>query len=103
VDERVIEQRANAQTISLRTGCLCNPGAHEAAFHLPREILDGAGEGPHRGTREHCSALLGLASVPRVSLGVASNFADVYRFLQFAQTFLDSEPDMRDLPPSRHC
>jgi hypothetical protein len=47
--------------------------------------------------------VLDLASVARVSLGVASNFADVYRFFEFAQTFLDSEPDMRDLPPSRHC
>jgi selenocysteine lyase/cysteine desulfurase len=104
VDARVIEQRANAQTISLRTGgCLCNPGAHEAAHHLPREILDGTGEGPQRGTREHCTRVQGLASVVRVSLGVASNFADVFRFLQFAQAFLDSEPDMRDLPPSRQC
>jgi selenocysteine lyase/cysteine desulfurase len=104
VDVREIEQRANAQSISLRTGgCLCNPGAHEAAHHLTREILDGTGGGPQRGTREHCTHLLGLASVVRVSLGVVSNFADVYRFLQFAQTFLDSEPDMRHLPPSRQC
>jgi selenocysteine lyase/cysteine desulfurase len=104
VDVRVIERRANAQSISLRTGgCFCNPGAHEAAHHLPREILDGTGGGPQRGTREHCTHLLGLASVVRVSLGVASNFADVYRFLQFAQTFLDNVPDERDLPPSRQC
>jgi selenocysteine lyase/cysteine desulfurase len=98
IDERVVERRANAQTLSLRTGCLCNPGAREAAFHLPQEILDGTGDGLHRGTRDHCSAVLGLASVVRVSLGVATNFTDVYRFLQFARTFLDSEPDMRDLP-----
>jgi selenocysteine lyase/cysteine desulfurase len=104
VDVRVIEQRANARNISLRTGgCFCNPGAHEAAHHLPREILDGTGEGPRRGTREHCTRVVGLAGVVRISLGVASNFADVYRFLQFAQTFLDSEPDLRDLPPGRQC
>jgi len=104
VDERVIEKRANAQNISLRTGgCLCNPGAHEAAHHLSRETLDGTGEGPQRGTREHCTHVLGLAGVVRVSLGVASTFADVYRFLEFARTFLDSEPDMRDLPPSKKC
>jgi selenocysteine lyase/cysteine desulfurase len=103
IDERVIEQRANARTLSLRTGCLCNPGAGEAAFRLPKEALDGQSGGPLRGTREHCSHVLGLASVVRVSLGVASNFADVYRFLEFAQSFLDSEPDMRDLPSRRHC
>jgi hypothetical protein len=47
--------------------------------------------------------VLGLASVVRVSLGVATNFPDVFRFVQFARTFLDSEPDMRDLPPARQC
>jgi selenocysteine lyase/cysteine desulfurase len=103
VDERVIERQANARNISLRTGCLCNPGAREAAFHLPREALDGQSGGPPRGTREHCSHVLHLASAVRVSLGVASNFADVHRFLEFAQSFLDREPDMRDLPPRRHC
>jgi selenocysteine lyase/cysteine desulfurase len=104
VDVRVIEQRANAQSISLRTGgCLCNPGAHEAAFQLPRALLVGRGEGPERGSREHCSAVLALASVCRISLGVVSNFEDVYRFLQFARTFLDETADMRDLPPARHC
>jgi selenocysteine lyase/cysteine desulfurase len=104
VDERVIEKQANAQNISLRTGgCLCNPGAHEAAHYLSRETLDGTGEGPRRGTREHCTHVLGLAGVVRVSLGVASNFADVYRFLEFARTFLDTEPDLRDLPPSKRC
>jgi selenocysteine lyase/cysteine desulfurase len=103
IDERVVERQANAWTLSLRTGCLCNPGAREAAFHLPLEILEGTADGVQRGTRDHCSTVLRLASVVRVSLGVATNFADIYRFIQFARTFLDNEPDMRDLPPARHC
>ncbi|HZS86456.1 MAG TPA: aminotransferase class V-fold PLP-dependent enzyme [Chloroflexota bacterium] len=103
VGERVVERRANAAMLSLRTGCLCNPGAREAAFHLPPDVLSGCAPGLQRGTREHCSAVLGLASVVRVSLGVATNFADVYRLVEWVRTFLDSEPIERDLPPQRRC
>ncbi len=39
IDERVVDQRASALHISLRTGCFCNPGAGEAAFHLSQEKL----------------------------------------------------------------
>ena len=39
VDERVVERRANTFRLSLRTGCFCNPGAGEAAFHLSQETL----------------------------------------------------------------
>ena len=39
IDERVVEQRASTFNLSLRTGCFCNPGAGEAAFHLSQERL----------------------------------------------------------------
>jgi selenocysteine lyase/cysteine desulfurase len=39
VDERIVEQRANAGRLSLRTGCFCNPGAGEVAFHLSPQAL----------------------------------------------------------------
>jgi selenocysteine lyase/cysteine desulfurase len=43
---------------------------------------------------------LGMKSgrVIRVSLGLFSNFADVFRFLQFARTFLDVNPERGALP-----
>jgi len=48
---------------------------------------------------------LGLqsAGAVRISLGLVSNFADVYRFVQFAETFLDTFPTESDLPPRMHC
>jgi hypothetical protein len=76
------------------------PSSHALRCRSIHRCLDGSGEGPQRGTREHCTHVLGLASVARISLGVASNIADVYRFLECARTFLDSEPDLRDLPPA---
>jgi len=39
----------------------------------------------------------------RISLGLVTNFADVYRLMQFAQAFLDSFPGESDLPPRLHC
>ena len=39
----------------------------------------------------------------RVSLGLVTNFADVYRTVQFARTFLDTFPTEGDLPPRLHC
>jgi hypothetical protein len=39
IDERVVDQRANEYKLSLRTGCFCNPGAAEAAFHVSEAVL----------------------------------------------------------------
>lgn len=94
LDYRRIEELANEQGISLRTGCFCNPGAGEIAEELTTEdMLAGLAGGPnmtlprfmqliqHRGHKS--------AGAIRVSLGLASNFADVYRFIQFATSFRD--------------
>ncbi|HYW07569.1 MAG TPA: aminotransferase class V-fold PLP-dependent enzyme, partial [Longimicrobium sp.] len=35
VDFRVVEERANADSVSIRTGFFCNPGAAECAFEYP--------------------------------------------------------------------
>lgn len=47
----------------------------------------------------------GMASggAVRVSLGLASNFADVQRFLGFAERFRDLSAVPRDLPPRLAC
>jgi selenocysteine lyase/cysteine desulfurase len=45
VDERIVEQRASKELLSLRTGCFCNPGAGEVAFHLSKEKLQGIFKG----------------------------------------------------------
>ncbi len=117
IDERIVEQRAGKSHISLRTGCFCNPGAGEAAFHVSKEILQkvyreevqevlpGLFKGEEGLTWDQFLATLGMKSggAVRVSLGLVTNFADVYRFVQFAQTFLDNYPEECDLPPRLHC
>jgi selenocysteine lyase/cysteine desulfurase len=94
LDYRRVEELATAQRISLRTGCFCNPGAGETAEGLTEEdMLAGASGGAdmtlprflqviqHRGGKS--------AGAIRVSLGIASNFADVHHFVQFASGIRD--------------
>ena len=90
VDERYVDRIASARNMSLRTGCFCNPGAGEIAFTIARETLVGGefGEGM---TLDDYVRAIGLPSggAIRASLGIASNFADLYRFKAFAREFID--------------
>ncbi|HEX7078301.1 MAG TPA: aminotransferase class V-fold PLP-dependent enzyme [Candidatus Eisenbacteria bacterium] len=93
-DIRRIEELANEERISLRTGCFCNPGAGEVAYGLTREQIAAffrAEEGMTfqelRGrVREAHGKEIGAA---RISLGIATNFADVHRFERFLDRFRD--------------
>ena len=105
IDERIVEARAASCLLSLRTGCFCNPGAGEAAFGLQKEELIGDIQNYRLRSLDSYLRSLGLPSggAIRVSLGLASNFADVYRFVQFARTFLETFPAEPDLLPRSHC
>ena len=96
-DYREVEAEANVLNISLRTGCFCNPGAGEQAHGITRDDLAGCfGQGHERMTfEEFIRVMSGRAKdavgAVRVSTGIASNFADVYRLVQFTQSFLDRD------------
>jgi selenocysteine lyase/cysteine desulfurase len=93
-DDRRVEELANWQNISLRTGCFCNPGAGEVAHGLDERIMREFFQG-ERGMsflelREAMWKRFGKSvSAVRVSVGLVTNFADVYKFVQFARGFLD--------------
>ena len=92
LDHELIEEQAGGRRISLRTGCFCNPGAGEMALGLSRdELVSCFGQRPDGMTYDEfrtCIDDKGTGAV-RVSLGIASNFADVQAFLRFAASFLD--------------
>ena len=94
-DDRRIEELANEEQISIRTGCFCNPGAGEVAHGLTSEIMaeffkDEQGLS-FLVLRERMQARFGKSvSAVRSSVGLVSNFADVYAFLRFACRFLDT-------------
>ena len=82
-----IEQLAADQGIALRTGCFCNPGAGEVALGVSQnELTRCFRESQGRMEREDLMRCIDAESTGavRVSLGWASNFGDVHRFLAFA-------------------
>jgi selenocysteine lyase/cysteine desulfurase len=94
LDYRRIEELAGARRISLRTGCFCNPGTGEMAEHITEDdIMAALDESQdmslprflqfitHRGGKS--------AGAIRVSVGIASNFDDVQRFVEFAASMRD--------------
>jgi selenocysteine lyase/cysteine desulfurase len=105
VDERLVAEQTAGAGFSLRTGCFCNPGAGEGAFGIGRRRLRGSVGWGVRTVDEYLT-LMGLATggAIRVSLGLASTFADVERFLAFAErTYRDRPAGAPALPPRLVC
>ncbi|KAG6898004.1 hypothetical protein C0992_007493 [Termitomyces sp. T32_za158] len=76
-----IEYSASKQFISLRTGCMCNPGAAAAILG----IQDDMGKlYPGVTLKDFEHAVGRELGVVRISLGLASNFQDVWKVLRFA-------------------
>ena len=93
-DIRRIQELANEVSISLRTGCFCNPGAGEIAFGLTREeiapFFTEKDPIPFEELRHRMHQRFGKEiGAIRLSVGIASNFADVYRFADFARALVD--------------
>jgi molybdenum cofactor sulfurtransferase len=94
LDYRRVEELAGEEGISPRTGCFCNPGAGEMAEGLTEEDMQaGLSMGPeinrlnfvrlmHDRSRKSASSI-------RASMGLATNFLDVLRFLRFIAVFRD--------------
>lgn len=95
LDYRRIEELANHEHISLRTGCFCNPGAGEIAETITAEdVAAGLKEVGRELSLPRFLEVIetrGNKSIGaiRISLGVASNFNDAYAFMRFAERFRD--------------
>jgi selenocysteine lyase/cysteine desulfurase len=94
IDYRRVEELAAKERISLRTGCFCNPGAGEAAEGLTEDDVAAAmRESPDMTMPRFLQFITHRdgksAGAIRVSLGLASNFADVDRFVRFAAGLRD--------------
>ncbi len=97
-DERRIEALAGKVGISLRTGCFCNPGAGEIAHQLSqdemRRLFTSDSPISFDGLRDTIETDLkkSISSI-RVSMGIASNFSDVYRLVEFLRGFKDQSAE----------
>ena len=90
IDCNHVEQLANRERISLRAGCHCNPGAREIALGFTREDLTPCFRDKDKRTfDEFLNAIDGKTTgALRASLGLATTFADVYRYVRFAERFV---------------
>ena len=87
-DHRAIETAANLSRISLRTGCFCNPGGGELSLGISESDLTTCFAQPQKRLTlddfRHCIDGKSTGAV-RISFGIASNFTDAYRFVEFAK------------------
>lgn len=90
-DCNVVERLANEERISLRAGCHCNPGAREVALGFTKEDLAPCFQDKDRLTFEQFLEVINgkTTGALRASIGLASTFADVYKYARFAETFID--------------
>lgn len=91
IDCNTVEQLANRERISLRAGCHCNPGAREVALGFSAEDLVASfRDNDQLSFEQFLQKIDGKTTgALRASIGLASNFADVYAYVQFAKTFVD--------------
>ena len=94
VDFRVVEERANEASISIRTGFFCNPGAAEFAFdyHDEEAFRCISTLTAETFTLQQFSDCMGDQAVGavRASLGIASSRADLDRLVAVLSTFRDA-------------
>jgi len=94
LDYRRIEELAGGHRISLRTGCFCNPGTGETAEHITEDDILAALDQSHDMSLPRFLQFIThrggkSAGAIRVSVGIASNFADAQRFVTFAASLRD--------------
>ena len=93
VDYRRMEELAGNASISLRTGCFCNPGANEAAEGLTeKELASGFALGPELNLPNFVKLMQSQrnnknAGAIRASIGLATNFKDAAILVDFLAAF----------------
>lgn len=77
-----VEYAASTHNISLRTGCMCNPGGAAALLGLRAAMAQLPTDATLRAFEQCMGRELGVV---RLSLGLASDFRDVWRVVEFAR------------------
>lgn len=98
-DDQLVETMANHFNISLRSGCFCNPGAGELALNISKEYAQQIfATTEHMTYEKYVLAVVsddehdGIGAV-RISVGLITNFNDVYQLIQFIKSFLNIKSD----------
>ncbi len=85
-----IEEEANANMISLRTGCFCNPGIDEMNHCIPEDQLKKYFIGREHGDYyDVINFLKTERGAVRLSIGIATTKTDIVKFIKFTKKFLN--------------
>lgn len=98
LDCYAMQEQANRYNISVRSGCFCNPGVREIALGFVRKDLASSFRAKERMTFEQFLHVIDnqKQGAVRVSIGLATNFADVYQFVRFLRTCIDQHGPLAD-------
>ena len=83
MSNQFIEYAATEQSISLRTGCMCNPGGAAALLGAQGDMKLMYPGATRKDIEKARAQELGVV---RISLGLASSFQDARKVIQFAET-----------------
>ncbi len=91
IDCNEIEKLANTRGISLRAGCHCNPGGREVALEFTQDEMVECFSNKDKITYEQFLQVIETKTTGalRASVGLVSTFADVYKYMNFAESFVD--------------
>jgi len=89
LDYNLVQEAADARGISVRSGCHCNPGARESALHMDPRLLKESFSHPLASSAEFLRSVSDrMDGGVRASLGIASNFQDVFRLIRLIEGFV---------------
>lgn len=89
IEVDAIETKANAENISIRMGCFCNPGIDEITNCITSEELSVFYSSRDDAKYDKIHFLGRMRGAIRVSLGLMTNYKDCERYLAFCKSFLD--------------
>lgn len=89
-----VEALSNAQMISIRSGCFCNPGIDEVNYCISNEELSNYFVSRDSSEyKEMLAHLHKMRGATRVSVGIATSQTDIDTYVQFARSFIDKTKD----------
>lgn len=87
-----VESLANERSISIRSGCFCNPGLDEINYCIDSEELKEFFTVRENGNlRDLMESLSSMRGSTRVSVGIATVKKDLDAFINFASSFMDKK------------
>jgi selenocysteine lyase/cysteine desulfurase len=87
-----IEEMANREKISIRSGCFCNPGIDEINNCLTNEEISKYFISRDQGNYHDMIKFLGkMRGATRISVGIASTENDLNKFIRFAASLRDKK------------